>query len=268
MNRFFAGAEKKYINRIIALLLIFTMVFGLCGCGLVPSLDLTEEQQKIIAEYSAGLLLKYDKHYNGSLKAQTEETDDGVQVIEEEPDFPDADENEDFPSDSDIQMPDPEFSEDLTANEQSVDSDVQYTDVSIADALGIADFDIIYKSYEAHNIYPEEESDDLVFSLQAQNGMELLVVNFGITNNTDKRSKCNVIDSDSSFRLLINDSERVNSYKTILLNDLSSYSDEIEGYGMANAVLVFEVAAGTTDNIQKIDLIIKNDNGSTTHKLR
>lgn len=260
----FTKTNKYCLKKLIVSLLVCAMTINLTGCGLIPSLDLTESQQKIIAEYAAGLLLKYDKNYNGSLK-QLEDDSDKLDVVQEEVSEPPATIESTDPTVGDIEGP--EFSEELMAEEQMPESEVQYSDISIASAIGLEDFDIIYKSYETHKIYPEDEADDLVFSLQAQNGMELIVLNFGITNNTDHRSRCDVLGSDASFRLLINGTERVNGYKTILLNDLSSFSDEIEGFGMANAVLVFEVSEGTADGIQEMDLIVKKDSGSTTHKL-
>ena len=249
------------MKKFLLVLISISMLFCMSGCALVPSLDLTEDEQKVIAEYAAGLLLKYDKNYSGVLKRVEEEEDDGMQVVDE-PVRPEVTSEEE-------EFIDPEFSEDLTASEQNTQTDeIQYTDMSISESIGLEGFDVIYKSYEAHNIYPEEQPDDMVFSLQAQNGMELLVLNFGITNDSDTRRACNVIDTESSFRILINGTERVNASTTMLLNDFSSYNDEIEGYGMSDAVLVFEVAEGTCDSIESIDLIIKRPDGYTTHRLR
>ena len=256
------------MKKIFPILLVLILSFSVCGCSLVPSVELTKREQKVIAEYAAGLLLKYDRNYGGALLDLEEEsgTDIGV-VVNEEAKIPTADETDD---NEDTNAVDPEFSEDLTADgSQSADaSDIQYSDMTIAESLGLDGFDVIYKSNEVHNIYPEEESDELVFSLQAQNGMELLVLNFTITNNSADRRMCDILDSDASFRLLINGSERVNANKTILLNDLSSYSDEIEGYGMVDACLVFEVSEGTSSTINSMDLIIKKDDSSTTHSLK
>lgn len=235
----------------------------------MPSVDLTESEQKVIAEYAAGLLLKYDKNYSGAIKSIEEdvEEDNGLQVIGE----PETNEqiNEDAPTDDNANVNGPEFSEELTAQEpgNQVEESI-YSDMTIAEAIGLDGFDVIYKSYETYNIYPPEESDDLVFSLEAAPGMELLVLTFGITNNTPDRLLCDVLDSDTSFRLIINGSERVQGQKTMLLNDLCSYYEEVEGYGMAESVLVFEVAQGTSSTIDSLDLVIKSGNESTTHRLR
>lgn len=235
------------------------------GCALVPSVDLTESEEKMIAEYAAGLLLKYDKNYQGSLR-EIEDEGDEIEIVENEeakiPEIPEED------SEQPVYENEVEFSEDLMAEEPNAAEATEYSNTSIAQEIGLDGFDVIYKSFKAYNIYPEEESDDLVFSLQSQNGMELLVLSFGITNNGDERKLCDVLNSDASFRLVINGNERVNANKTILLDDLSSYCEEIDGYGMANAVLVFEVAKGTADNIESLDLVVKKSDVSSTHMLK
>lgn len=253
------------MKRLLTVLISIIMMISLSACSLMPSVELTEDEQKVISEYAAGLLLKYDRNYKGALYDSDDE-DDGIAIVEnEEAKLPINEENE-LSGDGNINQP--EFSEDLTANEMSDGDDSQYSDLSIAEAIGLDGFEIVYKSYEVHNIYPEEESEELVFSMQAQNDMELLVLNFGITNDGDAAKTCDILNSDSIFRLLINGEERVNASKTILLNDLSSFDDSIEGYAMVDAVLVFEVSEGTASSINNIDLIVKKDGQSTMHKLQ
>lgn len=253
------------MKKTIIITLSIILAFGLSGCSLIPSLNLTESEQSIIAEYAAGLLLKYDKNYSGAIR-KIEEDDSGVMVYEEEetPIYEESFEEEEY-----NEFADPEFSEELMAEDQSEQKDEsEYSDISISDAIGLDGFTVMYKNYEVHNIYPEEESDELVFSLQAQEGMELLVLDFGITNDGADKKLCDVLNSETSYRIIINDSEVVQANKTILLNDLSAYYEEIEGYGMANAVLVCEVAEGTSQNISKLDLRIKKGDETTTHPLR
>ena len=257
------------MKKFVFVLLCTILAFSMSGCNLVPSVELTEDEQNVISEYAAGLLLKYDKNYGGALASLEEEDDSGVGIVQnEEAKIPTALE-ELVEEDEAVDATQPEFSEDIAASDNSsVDGGIEYSNLSVADAIGLDGFDIIYKSYEAHKIYPEEESENLVFSMQAQNGMELLVVNFGITNESEARKTCDVLNTNTSFRLVINESERVNANKTILLNDLGSYSDEIDGYGMADAVLVFELAEGTSNNISSLDLVVKKGDESTVHRLK
>ncbi len=65
------------------------LVLCMSGCALVPSVELTEDEQSIIAEYAAGLLLKYDKNYSGSIsKIDENAEEEGVLLYEEEEELP------------------------------------------------------------------------------------------------------------------------------------------------------------------------------------
>jgi len=252
---------KKRFLTFISLILAFSVG----GCGLVPSVELTESEQDVITEYAAGLLLKHDKNYTGVISKTEEEQDDLAIVSEVNSEEEQFNDNID---DGENNYTDPEFSEDITASPQDYSDDAEYSDISIAEAVGLEGFDVIYKDYLCSNLYPPEESSDMVFSLESAPGMELLVLSFGITNNTPDRKTCDVLNSNAVFRLLINGSERVQAQKTMLLHDFSTCEDDIEGYGVAEAVLVFEIAEGTSATINSIDLVVKNSNENTTHKLR
>ena len=52
---------------IISLLTVSLTAITLTGCALAPVPDMTEEQEKLVAEYAAGLLLKYDQSYENSI---------------------------------------------------------------------------------------------------------------------------------------------------------------------------------------------------------
>lgn len=253
------------MKRASVILTTLLMTVCLSGCGLVPSLNLTESEQKVIAEYAAGLLLKYDRNYSGALM-EIEEEEDEVSIIPEvqEPVY----ETEEEPE-VQGEFNDPDFSEDLEASENGGQSDeMAYSEVPISDVIGVDGFTIMYKNYEVHEIYPEAESDDLVFSLQAMQGNELVVMNFAITNDGAEKKLCDILDSDVSFKVVINGEKTISASKTILLNDLSSYYDEIEGYGMADAVIVCEIPADDAHNIQTLDLIVRRDNQSYNYRLR
>lgn len=267
----------KSINKIkiISLFLVMTLFFS--GCGIIPSVELTEEEQKIIAEYAAGLLLKHDRNYSGSIvKIETEEENSGLAIIEEnigeapEPMF------EEIPEQiSEEPVIENNTTEDIVYDENGEiisqppeQADMEYSDMSIAQAAGLDGFEIMYKSCEVSDIYPREESDNLVFSMQASPDMELLICHFSITNDSPDAKLCDVLNSGASFRLVINGTERVNAQRTILLDDLVNFSDSIEGYGMVDAVIIFEVSRGTADSISSLDLVVKKGEESTTHPLR
>jgi len=275
MNRFLK-------TKIISVFLVMTFLFT--GCGLIPSVELTEQEQKVIAEYAAGLLLKYDRNYSGSImEIETGDDNSGVGIIEEN--LGENPEQEAMQTPADEQLPDinPEgmpsenTTEDIVYDENGeiiseppvTDAgDIVYSDMSIAQAIGLDGFDVIFKLCEVSDIYPAQESEDMVFSMQAAPGKELLICHFSVTNDGADAKLCDVLNSNAVFRLMVNGSEKYNAQRTILLDDFVNYCDNIEGYGVVDTVIIFEVPVGTADTISQIDLIIKNGEQSTTHALR
>lgn len=263
--------KKNKTLKIITLVLAMSLV--LSGCGLIPSLDLTESEQKVIAEYAAGLLLKYDRNYSGAIMdIEEDEDEDNLEIVQESlGEYPE--EEDVYEEEENVELPGENTTEDIVYDENgqpvnNTPEETTYADISIAEAVGLDGFSIIYKNMQVADIFPEEESDQLVFSMQASPGMELLVVTFGITNETGESRDCDILNSGASFRALINGTERVNAQRTILLNDMTNFYEHMEGYGMVDAVLVFEVSKGTAETISTLDLIVRHDDSSTTHMLR
>ena len=50
------------MKKILTVLTSIIVMASLSACSLMPSVELTEDEQKVISEYAAGLLLKYDKN--------------------------------------------------------------------------------------------------------------------------------------------------------------------------------------------------------------
>lgn len=239
------------------------MIISLTGCGLVPSLTLTSEQSKIVAEYAAGLLLKHDKNYKGGIEDYVIEEEEDISVIDEVVQEPPVQEEEASDTETADIEDDGTISDTDADNPNTTD---RYSALPVADAIGIDGFDVTYSGYETAKIYPEDNGD-LVFSMQANQGMELLILHFNVTNNTENELLCDILDTGCKYRVRINGSERVNSQHTILLNDLSEYYDNVSGYGMVDAVLVFEVSEGTGQNISSLDLTVKNADSSEMYRI-
>ncbi len=209
------------------------LLTGLCmillnGCGLIPEVKLSDEDSVLVAEYAAGLLLKYEtQHQNGLMEI----TDDPI--IVETPTPEPAAASGDMAEGG---MAGTDASELVTGMAESV---------PLAQAIGIPDFLVTYTGYEICDIYPEQSSDELVFSMQAQEGHDLLILHFDLTNPTESAMDCDVVTGSPLFRARLNEDLRVNSQTTILLNDLSVYSGTLEENEAVDTVVVFEIEEGT-----------------------
>lgn len=244
---------KRFYKKLICLILIFTMIFGIVGCG--P--NLTESESKEIAEYSAGLLLKYDKNYDGSLK--NVKIPEEVKVIKEEP----------------IPEPEPVVEETpAEENDESGSSDfdkkdkgeVTYSDKPLSELFNEPDFDIYFNGYEVADEYPRPEENELAFSMKAMDDNSFLVMHFNVTNNGSEQI-LNIIGKKLKIRAIINETNKIQNSKSILLNDFESYYELVGGGETRDTVIVFEVEKSLLNTMTSLDLSIKCDDDTEIYKI-
>lgn len=240
-------SNRSMRKRILLLMTVAVIGAQLSGCALTSEVSVPEEESGLIAEYAAGLLLKYDsKHENG------------LERIEEDP------EEETGEEETGEEETDGSEKETGEAHEETVDATTEAAAVPaepvmpLGEAMGLTGFDITYQSYEVCDIYPEEAPGDMFFSMQASQGKDLMIVHFNLTNTSENEQLCDMVNNNILFRLIINGSERINEQTTILLNDLKQYQDTVAGYGMTDVVLVFEIAEGAQDNFQMLQLLVRD----------
>ncbi len=261
---------KKAITSII---ILSFLVISMTGCSIVPQSRLTDEQTELVAEYSAGLLMKYSKgHTDGlmpvsernentseeisdSAPAEEESTDISVETLEtdEEPASEESDNGV-----IDLSQPLGDAIAEVTADE---------TTLTLAQLYGIPEFEMNYSSYEITDIYPAAESDDVMFASQAAPGMDLLVVHFSLTNPSENDCAINMTSSKCKSRLLVNGEERIRNQLTLLDDDFMQLNTTLPGFAMQDVVMVFEIAEGAADSISRLSLIVVNDQGDNTFSL-
>ncbi len=274
-------AEGEYMFRrkktsITAIFMILASVsIVLSGCNSDNDLILaegTEDQQlKLVAEYAAGLLMKYDKSHKNGLTVIVPEL-----PVEEDP----VDISPPTPAEQEIMQ---EEGLDPSVNVSGGGSDGEAGGMggpeegmpegnmeSIAAALGIPDFDVVFTGYETTETYPEQDisaDDAMLFSLQSEEGEKLLILHFDLSNNTGADTECRPINSDVKIRLLVNDETRLNQQMTILMNDLKSYDAVMPAGATEDTVLVFYIDDSLVDSIESLTLLIIGEEGESRFQL-
>ena len=232
------------------------MAMQIAGCGLISVNHVSDEDEKLVAEYAAGLLLKYESGHANGLQKVTDDVPDEItsedvndEVVEEVVEAPVEE-----PVSSEVEVPDHIFVE---SDEPEVTISEYVTDNrSIADALGVEGFDISYTGYEVCDSYPEEEQD-MFFSLQAAEGMELIVLHYNITNVSGVDTELDTLYNTTKVRLILNGTDRVNQQMTMLLNDLKSIEEVVGAGETIDSVVLFEVKEGYP--ISSMDLLLISD---------
>lgn len=254
------------------------MTTGLCGCALVPSLNLTEEQSTLIAEYAAGKLIEYAKGHPGGLMTTVEDIDltevnPGLKKEEppvQEPGLPGQmtppQDGPEVPEENNP-APDGQGAPDVSSQEALVEApeDVAQTSTeTLAKALGMDGPELSYEYFETAQTYPDNDAE-LAFSMKAAQGKDLLIVHFLLTNPGDSDINAHTDSSDFKVRMLVNGSDKLRGDVTFLDNDLMNYDGVLTPGAQVDAVFVFEVAQDT--EVESMELIILGDDGEQKYKV-
>lgn len=260
---------KRRVRKTLTYGLVMLMTVSMLnGCGLIETTGLSDEEDELVAEYAAGVIMRYSAAKKGGLgdlqptptpipwvdpadvepveTSEEEETEDGEEMEEEVP------------------MEEVEAREDISGGSSGAGFDGH----NLAAAIGIEGFDITYEGFETADVYPESTGNDLSFSMQSTPGHKLLVVHLNVANNEGQDKLCDVLSCNVKFRVLINETDRVNEQMTILLNDLKSYNETIPANGSADTVLVFEVEDNIAQNVNSLSLIAVTSTGESTYVLK
>lgn len=212
-------------NRIWMIPVLLVVTLSLWGCMDVQ--DLTDEEGNMVAEYSAGVLLRYSEQYERRLvtKEQREEKKP------EETAVPSA-----VAPASPTPAPMPSSGDGRTGQQETADK------VSLNDLYDMKGIDFSYQSYQFYDRYPN--NDNSIASVVAGKDEILLVVSFQIHNQsgTDKKVSLGKRAEHISYTLTV-DGEEYQPGITILENTgLNFLNTTIKKGGKEEAVLVYTMA--------------------------
>lgn len=225
--------EEAVKRKIISVLLILT--FLLSGCDSV--IQLTSEEEDLIAEYAAGMMIKKYKENNGIIP----------------------------PAKSEPAMPETEAGTETgteagTENQTAVPPDVFENETvgnlpaasTLEQVLNVRGVELTVLGYSVEERYPTEE---LAFSVEASEGHKLLVVEYDVWNSVDADAVMELDAENVVIRAVVNKSSRVNVFKTMLKNDLLNMNGTEFAPGEAKiGVLIFNVSDELAENITSVDV--------------
>lgn len=234
--------------------------FLLSGCN-SEFPDLTDEQAKVIGEYAAVTLLKYDANSRSRLVdlSQVEEEP----VAESKPEVENAPEvvkpEQEPPEAPEVTKPvEPEKSDQNTENQNTVSSMEEF--LELPEGVRVS-----YVGYDLSRSYQEEDS--LYFTIEASEGKALLMAKFELTNDSSEAREINLMDRRDNYRLTVNESYTRTTLTTLLANDLSTYMGTLEPGVSKEVVLLIEVDVTDVTDVQSISLNLKNELKTCTIQL-
>lgn len=236
-------------NRLIVYIMTIAMVI-LSGCG--SAVALTEEQNDLVAEYAAGLLVKYNNGHTMGLVSDKSLDMELLYATATPTPIPTPEPVEEI-------LPEEEVSEDglvddiSSGGDDSGSNNVAISLVPLNEAFGLNGAQLTYVFYELCDTYPTM-GDDLVMSMNASPGNQLLIVHMNLVNPTADTASFATNLAGKKVRALINGQDKIRADVTLLSNDLINYSGTLESMSGEDVVLVFDVPVGT--NIGSLDLLI------------
>lgn len=223
-------------KRLIAAALILVI---LCtGCG--SEIKVTQEQNDLIAEYVAGVLLKYSNDY----KYKYSKLNHKLEQPTQSPTTPGQSESETSvnPKPSEGQ------SESATQAPSVLDT--------LAKALS-AGLKVRYNTFVIGKEYPV----GALVSMPATEGKKLFVLEFVLTNDTSDRILCNGKSSKVILKVKVNDGREYIQASTIFKNDVANMDNyAIEAGKQDIGIAVFMIPEDELKDVSKIELSLIVDN--------
>lgn len=218
-------------NRIGIVLAVLLSAVALSGCLNVKDLD--EKQSDLIAEYSAGVLLRYSDTYERRLitREQAAEDDGGTQegIADSKTATPSL-------SPSPVSTAPPGQT---AAAEETPGPEETAQEVSLDELYGIDGLKFSYESYEFCSRYPKNSSDSTIV---AEDGETMLVVTFRIRNVSGADKKVNLMKSGITYPLEIDGAEYQPSLSMLDNGGLNYLDTKIPAGRTETAVLIYNLS--------------------------
>lgn len=221
------------------------------GCGnAIP--DMTQEQQDMVTEYAAQLLLKYDANYKSTILTEEQSREAEEELIRDAELAALIQERQEMQ-----QAAAGNESGGGEENPSEPDTPV-YTDVD--SFLGLSDsIEIEYAGYLVCDSYPEgtEANDWQGVARATSTNSKLVVFTFTLKNVSGSDYLLDMASLGAKFSFRINGNITKTSLTTLLTNDLMMYRDTIPAGETINAVLLIEMPASDTENFTSIKMTMK-----------
>lgn len=264
--------RKKYKKKklgtkkgILSMLLVAGM---LCtsGCGQV--IELTDEENHLIAEYAAELLLKYDRGYKQKYEPDLIETTTEAELTEATTEATTEAETETETTETVAETT--QTTEAAVAESEPLKEAVEATldsDFDIGTFVGESDVSIRYTEYVMLESYPSYDQDGVYIEVEAPEGYKLLVLKFNIENKTDLDKELNLYSKDVRYDIIVDNTRKTRQMFTILIDDLYTYDTVIPAQAQEEAVLLYTVSDSVADTLSDLKLQVTYDDAIAVLRL-
>ncbi len=276
--------KENKLYKTCAWVLVCSML--LSGCGFVDIPDLNEEQSRLISEYAVNVLLKH----SASGHSRVMSAEEIKKAYEETAESEKAHANE-LAGKNSTNM----NSKTENAGTETAKSERVITDTTINKFYNIEGIDITYDGYSVCTSYPDDSSttessqttetvssgtksiskgnssgaaDNMYFSLDADPGKKLVIVNFKAANNTDNDIDLNMASYSTQFSISINGGKEQRTLTTLVPNDISNFSGTVPAGGSVDLTAMVQIDEAKADAIESTDFTMVNGDKTATIELK
>lgn len=239
------------------------LMVTLTGC--IQENRLPDQKADIIAEYMAGLVLKYNPYDSSLLPMNMLEEEKTEEVVEEANELTNA---SDQSEDANTATEQASQNEDNTAksNESttkpSEEPEEQLQNYTLSEVIGMKEFAIDYSEYELTDTYSEND----YFSITARKGYQLLIATFTVKNQSKEKAIFNLNKREIKYQLDVNSGTIFKPLLTCSDRDIQYINMPFEKEETKNVVLIFEIPQKT--ELSDLNLIVSSDDKSGSIKLK
>lgn len=239
--------------------------------------ELTAEQSGMVAEYAAGLLLKYSPRYDymlvseSELKAALSQREFEAQMPSEMPAQEESSEavgTKESKEPADNEETKPEESAADASTETTPEQQFENADADLVAQLGLNEkVSLKYQSFEICDSYPKNATG--YSGVDAAKGKKLLVMHFNVENSTNETVQCALYDYSMRIRADVNDGTRANAKDTPMLpDDMVSYDGELKAGEKADLAAVVEIPEMSDADIASLTLSVSSSKGECAIRIR
>lgn len=247
---------KRRINISLAIMLL---VFLLTACGdAIP--DLSDDEMKMVEEYAAQLLLKYDKNHSTEIltedakQAELDAMESKAKIALEIKAKKEAEEK----AKEENSKENNKDGSKGNSSETAESSEPVYQD--IAEFLELNGIAIDYSNYVVGDSYPvETQENDWQGIATAGPGNKLVAFEFTVKNNNAEDYNLDMGAMKIKASVKVNDLMTKSPLTTLLMNDFMFYRGTIPAGQSENLVLLIELSENDAQTISSALLTVKKD---------
>nr|WP_308742551.1 hypothetical protein [uncultured Anaerocolumna sp.] len=242
--------------------MIGLMIF--CGgmlTGCMQTVDMTGQESNMIAESMAGILLKYDKTYEGDLIYQ-ESKDLRAEIESKEKKSKDLEVTTLTTGGQKANKgKNKSNSDDMVTSGKKAGKTSGKTGKSynLNETIGNKDFKVSFQKYETSKSYHGNISNQ-AFSIDASDKNQLLIAYFDITNLTKTSQNFNLINSGLEYHLQVDKETTYKPLITLLVNDIQYINLDFAAKETKEAVILFEIPKDI--DLSNVEMIVSNKDNS------